>query len=225
MCAFSLLRSGAAGFALLIVSALAAQAATAPILDDRGTNIGAFDAWGKRKVGRNRVPEPVGWLGINNGLGGKKLFKQLRESGGSAVQGTVLFQRTHGRGGISLPPRLEAGSQWVNDNGGRRANGVPVTTRHAAISGRYRFHSVQGSGLLIFIRMQKAGVEIGQGSLLTKTEVRTATPLRIPVTYFTNETPDRCLISFDIAGKQEGNRFQPPAKGSYFVLDQFTFSD
>ena len=208
---------------LLAVAATAGEVLT-PVRDAEGTDIGAFETWKRKKVGGKKLWFPTGWVIHLHGYEGKALVKRVAGSDGFGLKGTVQQVNHHGRKS-QIPPRTEAGKRFVPYQNFVRGEGVPVATRHAKVRFKYQFHAKNGSGFQFFLRMYKAGVEIGQATLLAKEEVEEWQTVEKTITYFNDEVPDRCYITFDILGKQDGNRFDVPAKGSFYLIDELTFVD
>lgn len=220
------LKAAWAGCLLLIVAAGGVSSETlTPVRDSEGQDIGAFELWKKKKLsGKKKFFVPVGWVAYLNGYEGEVLVKRVEGSSGFGLKGTVQQVNHHGNR-AQIPPRLEAGSKFEPFQNFIRGNGVPIATRHGKIRGRYQFHAKNGSGFHFFLRMYKAGVEIGQAFWLTKAEVEEWQAFELPISYFNNQVPDRCYITVDIFGKQTGNRFDAPAKGSFYLIDELTFVD
>jgi hypothetical protein len=165
---------------------------------------GSFENW------TNGSPD--NWITTNS----PPIFSNITKSssahaGTAAARGDVL---TIAGTSVVLPPLLQAGV---------RGNGFSYNQRPAAANGWYQFFPAAGSGdqLVIFIALFKglaAGQPIGAASASITATSSTYTQFSSPFFYFTSDTPDTCIIQFQIAGTAG----QPHA-GSYFILDDLSF--
>jgi hypothetical protein len=134
-------------------------------------------------------------------------------SGNYAIYGEVMDNGT-------LPPFSLISPTSISVPTGSEDIGFAVSERHAVLSGFYQFGPVEGDKLVISVNMFNDTTAIGIGKLNIESIASTYTPFSVNISYFTEETPDMCLISVTIHGPASANDYH---EGSYYIIDDLSF--
>ncbi|MFN3649824.1 MAG: hypothetical protein ACK47B_09590 [Armatimonadota bacterium] len=210
-----------------VVAAPAAE----PIRDAQGNEIGGFENWGTGNARPPGVPqivalEPVGWTAKYNGYteisGVADPVTQTKGKNGAGVRGQVLQwvdqnqQKWILRPELSAGPYLEEGLNW--------GAGVPVSKRHAQVTGMYQFKPKKGDGVSIYVEMYRNGQMIGQGGATSRKAQKKWKKFKAPIFYFGSGNPDTARILIQIVGKETRQGFKEPTPGSYYLVDEVKFA-
>ena len=157
-----------------------------------------FEAW--------TAGAPDSWL-VNNVDGVYVAVTQSRDarSGSSAAAGTVVSFSN-----FVIPPSILSGST--------SAEGFPVSARHPALHGWYKFTPVGGDYMFVAIYMSKGGNLIGTGAALVTAAQNTYSEFVADINYATADVPDTCLIAITITGPGG-----PAHLGSVLIVDDLAF--
>lgn len=118
-------------------------------------------------------------------------------------------------GPVNIQPVLQSGPT---------GEGFAISTRPAAITGWYRFTSVEADRFGVNVVLFKGGVD---GTAVANAAIADPTPradwyqFNVPFTYVSAETPDVCVIQHQIVAPLGGAN---PHIGSWFLLDDLAFS-
>jgi len=142
------------------------------------------------------------------------ISKSATAHGGSyAVRGDVASFSTQ-----TVQPIIQTGVD---------ARGFPYSQRPASFTGYYQFSPAASSGdrFGVNVVLYKGGVDgtpVGVAALALSTMVSSYTQFTAPFVYQTNDTPDTCVIQFQIVGPTAQQ--SAPTLGSYFLLDDIAFT-
>ena len=139
---------------------------------------GGFESW--------TAGTPDNWF-TNSAAGLYTTISQTTDShsGSYAAKGSVAtFNST------PIPPLLFAGTA---------EQGFSVSARNSSVTGYYKFTPSGGDSLYVVVLMSKAGSTIGDGLLSTGATVSSYTAFTVPISYVTNDVPDKVTIEFEIA--------------------------
>ncbi|HTY38393.1 MAG TPA: T9SS type A sorting domain-containing protein [Bacteroidota bacterium] len=105
---------------------------------------------------------------------------------------------------------------------GTSGMGFTYTQRPASFTGWYQFVPAAGSGdqLVINVYLFKGlsnGLPVGAASTSITTAATSFKQFSLSFFYFSSDTPDTCLIQFDLAGAAG-----QPTAGSYFLVDDLS---
>jgi len=81
-------------------------------------------------------------------------------------------------------------------NGGDCEMGKPFTSRPSKLIGYHKYTPVNGDSAAIEVQLKRGGNVIGGGKLPIKSTVANWSEFSVPITYFSNETPDTIIVIF-----------------------------
>ncbi len=149
--------------------------------------------------------DPVDWVTTNSPPVIVNVTQTSQShSGTSAAHGEVIDFS-----GFGYAPNLISGPQ---------AQGFPVSDRHLAVHGWYKFNPIAGDILLVTVAMLSADTVIGGGTFPATVAQSTYAEFVADIFYAFPSTPDTCYISITIYGS-EGL----PHVGSTFDVDDLSF--
>lgn len=155
---------------------------------------------------------PDSWLTTNSPPVYTNITKSTAaHAGSSSVRGDVV---TLTGTSFVVPPFLQSGTDGT---------GFTYNQRPAAFNGWYQFSPAASSGdqfivNAILFKGLSRGTPIGVASALITAATSSYKQFSLPFVYLSGDSPDTCLIQFQIAGTAG----QPHA-GSYFILDDLSF--
>jgi hypothetical protein len=135
-------------------------------------------------------------------------------SGSIAIRGEVVAFYTN-----VAPPTIQSGVD---------GRGFAYSQRPSSFTGYYRFFPAAGSGdrFGVNVGLYKGGVDgthIGIAAAVQSDTVSSYTQFTISFNYSNPDTPDTCVIQFQIVGPGTGTDATPHV-GSYFLLDDIAFT-
>jgi hypothetical protein len=135
-------------------------------------------------------------------------------SGSIAIRGEVIAFYT-----TVAPPTIQSG---VN------GRGFAYSQRPSSFTGYYKFFPAAGSGdrFGVNVGLYKGGVDgthVGIAAVVQPDTVLSYTQFAAQFNYSTSDTPDTCVIQFQIVGPGTGTDATPHV-GSYFLLDDIAFT-
>jgi hypothetical protein len=155
--------------------------------------------------------EPNGWVSSNiNSIVVNVTQSAVAYSGSSAVRGEVVQFFT----GL-LGPVLQVGPG---------ARGFAYNQRPVSVTGYYRFFPQGGDRFGVNVILYHGGVNgtaVGIAALAISQGTSSYVQFNAPFAYQTNDTPDTCILQFQIIGPVTGPDYH---LGSYFLLDDLAFS-
>lgn len=159
------------------------------------------------------VMAPEGWFFSWSTYGGCPVTKSfLSHTGEYSVKGEVISPNFP-----SIIPNLVSTQPFAENRG------FSVSQNHPALEGYYRFQSLSGDELWISVSMIYGQFnEVGYGLISIDTTTSSYTPFIVPISYFSDDPPNYCEISARIAA---GPNSTDVHKGSYFLLDDLSFSE
>ncbi len=133
--------------------------------------------------------------------------------GTTAVRGEVIQFYTQ-----TLQPVLQTGDG---------AGGFSFSQRPVSITGYYQFYPAGSSGdrFAVNVGLFKGGVNgigVAVAAIAPSATVTSYTKFTATFNYQTSDTPDTCVIQFQIVGPGQGPQAKPTV-GSYFLLDDLAF--
>ena len=148
---------------------------------------------------------PIGWETNNFGC----LWTPIQKTTQSHSDSFAVYGQTTQYSSFLILPSLSAN--------------FSVNYRPLMLKGYYQFSPRGGDTLLITIDLFRQGTQVAHCSLGKGDLVTTYSQFALPINYLTNDTPDSCviLIQMIITWGPDGPF---PAAGSYFFLDDLTFS-
>lgn len=152
--------------------------------------------------------EPVDWFTSNvPGTATPVTQSSTARSGSSALRGEVVAFPVIG----ALQPVVQSGTD---------AEGFPISARHATFSGYYRFSPQNADKFSVVCLVAKNGTSVGGGAIEITAAAATYTQFNVDIQYITDDTPDTCIVQFQIVGPN-GSDF---TIGSYVLIDDLSFS-
>ena len=150
---------------------------------------------------------PVGWW-TNNAPGVYITITKSSDahSGSWAVEGNVASVS-----GIGVGPAIISGVEGL---------GIPINFRPAAITGYYKFTSINGDYMQVQADFMKSGVGGVGGGAANLNPAGTYSQFSIDINYLTGDVPDTVLIAIFIAGN---GGF--PNVGSKMFVDDLAWSN
>jgi hypothetical protein len=135
-------------------------------------------------------------------------------SGSSAIRGDVVTFST-----TVAAPIIQSGAE---------GRGFAYTQRPSSFTGYYKFFPAAGSGdrFGINVGLYKGGVDgthVGIAAAVQPDTASSYTQFTASFNYSTSDTPDTCVIQFQIVGPGTGTDATPHV-GSYFLLDDIAFT-
>jgi hypothetical protein len=132
----------------------------------------------------------------------------LAHSGSFAAKGEVITFF-----GQTIAPVLQSGDD---------ATGVPITERYGSVDGFYIFTPVGGDRFGVNVAFYLGdSVVVAQGAaLFPATAANAYSAFSVPMTYTTQDVPDRAIIQFQVIGPVTGNDYHV---GSVMYLDDIAF--
>ncbi len=156
--------------------------------------------------------EPDGWVSSNiNGIVTNVTQSAVAHSGSSAVRGNVVSFFTSG-----LAPVIQIGP---------RARGFAYNQRPVSATGYYQFFPQGGDRFGVNIALFHGGSDgtlVANAALAISQGASSYVQFDAPFVYQTNDTPDTCILQFQIVGPVTGTDFHV---GSYFLLDDLAFTN
>lgn len=152
--------------------------------------------------------EPDNWF-TNNLAGVLTLVTQSNDarSGSSALKLEMVNFST-----------VVLGGNATSGNSG--TVGFPVSQRHAALNGYYKFLPNAGSTVVsVTVGMLKNGAVIGAGGFATFTPSNSYTSFSAPITYANGEIPDTTYIVLSVLDTTQS----PSVAGGYVLIDDLSF--
>ena len=152
---------------------------------------------------------PDNWFTSNNPLLPSTITQTNDSHGGSfAVRGEVKIDANNQ---IYVPGLIS----------GPFGQGFEISKRYTSVSSYYKFSPVNGDALDIVVWMYKNDNYIGGGIVEVTDATSGYVKVVIPVTYLTEETPDKCAIGLATVYPDGDD----PHAGTWFILDDVTLDE
>lgn len=114
--------------------------------------------------------------------------------------------------GQSIQPVLQSGAT---------GEGTPISQRHAALQGSYRFSPLGGDRFGVNVAFFHGGAVVAQGAIANPATAGTYTPFTVTMNYVSAEIPDTAIIEIQIIGPVTGADFHT---GSVMHVDSLEFT-
>ena len=181
--------------------AVAALLALAPVAAHAQIPNAGFETWASGNAS--------GWATNNSAPVLVPVTQSLTaHSGTSAVKGAVVSYFT-----AVFAPLLQAGPM---------GRGFAWATRSGSFTGWYEFSPVGGDRFVINTILFKGGINgtgVGVAASTISTAASSWTQFNVPFIYQTADTPDTCIVQFQIIGPTGVDYHS----GSYFLIDDLAF--
>ncbi len=157
----------------------------------------------------------TGWWSNNVAPLYATISKTTTAHGGTyAVRGVVVSLYTQ-----TIQPALQSGVA---------GRGFSFTQRPTTFTGYYEFSPAGTSGdrfaaNVVLYKGGTVGTQVGVAAVALSTAVSSYTQFTATFNYLTSDTPDTCVIQFQIVGPGTGAQASPTV-GSYFLLDDIAFT-
>ena len=156
---------------------------------------------------------PIGWRFSWSAYGSYPITKStLSYTGDYSVKGEVISN--------DFPPIIP---NLVSTPPLAQHPGFSVSQQHPAVEGHFCFQPIDDDQLWISVKMIVDQFnEVGYGQISIDTTTSSYSLFVVPISYFSDDTPDFCVIKVRIAAGPVSNNVH---KGSYFLLDELSFSE